>query len=80
MWIYWPNEGVVECLDRERIASYRRLGWFVGAAKTWLRAVALWKMEGYTHEEIAAKLRCVRFTVDRKLKAIRRIWDGERDR
>jgi DNA-directed RNA polymerase specialized sigma24 family protein len=43
-----------------------------------LRAVALWKMEGYTHEEIAAKLGCVRFTVDRKLRAIRRIWDGER--
>jgi DNA-directed RNA polymerase specialized sigma24 family protein len=43
-----------------------------------LRSVALWKMEGYTHEEIAAKLGCVRFTVDRKLRAIRQIWDGER--
>jgi DNA-directed RNA polymerase specialized sigma24 family protein len=45
-----------------------------------LRSVALWKMEGYTNEEIAAKLGCVRFTVDRKLRAIRQIWDGERDR
>ena len=43
-----------------------------------LRSVALWKMEGYTHEEIAAKLGCVRYTVDRKLKAIRHIWEGER--
>jgi DNA-directed RNA polymerase specialized sigma24 family protein len=43
-----------------------------------LRAVALWKMEGYTNEEIAAKLGCARFTVDRKLSAIRRIWEPER--
>jgi DNA-directed RNA polymerase specialized sigma24 family protein len=43
-----------------------------------LRAVALLKLEGYTNEEIAAKLGCVRFTVDRKLRAIRQIWEGER--
>ncbi len=43
-----------------------------------LRSVAVWKMEGYTHEEIAAKLGCVRYTVDRKLKSIRHIWEGER--
>jgi DNA-directed RNA polymerase specialized sigma24 family protein len=42
-----------------------------------LRSVALWKMEGHTNEEIASKLGCVRFTVDRKLRAIRRIWEGE---
>jgi DNA-directed RNA polymerase specialized sigma24 family protein len=42
-----------------------------------LRSVALWKMEGYTNEEIAAKLGCVRYTVDRKLKAIRDIWSSE---
>jgi DNA-directed RNA polymerase specialized sigma24 family protein len=42
-----------------------------------LRAVAIWKMEGYTHDEIAARLGCVRFTVDRKLQTIRRIWSGE---
>jgi DNA-directed RNA polymerase specialized sigma24 family protein len=39
-----------------------------------LRAVALWKMEGYTTEEIAAKLDCVPRTVDRKLRRIRTIW------
>jgi DNA-directed RNA polymerase specialized sigma24 family protein len=44
-----------------------------------LRSVALLKLEGYTNEEIAAKLGCVRFTVDRKLRAIRQIWDGERE-
>jgi DNA-directed RNA polymerase specialized sigma24 family protein len=41
-----------------------------------LREIALWKMEGYTNEEIAARLGCVRFTVDRKLRAIRQIWEG----
>jgi DNA-directed RNA polymerase specialized sigma24 family protein len=43
-----------------------------------LRSVALWKMEGFTNEEIAGKLGCVRQTVDRKLRAIRQIWGGER--
>jgi DNA-directed RNA polymerase specialized sigma24 family protein len=43
-----------------------------------LRSVALLKMEGHTNEEIAARLGCVRFTVDRKLRAIRKIWERER--
>jgi DNA-directed RNA polymerase specialized sigma24 family protein len=42
-----------------------------------LRAVALWKMEGFTNEEIAQKLGCVRFSVDRKLRTIREIWGEE---
>jgi hypothetical protein len=45
-----------------------------------LRSIALWKMEGFTNDEIAAKLGCVRFTVVRKLQAIRRAWsDDEED-
>jgi DNA-directed RNA polymerase specialized sigma24 family protein len=43
-----------------------------------LRAVAQWKMEGYTLEEIAAKLACVPRTVQRKLRVIRSLW-GEED-
>jgi DNA-directed RNA polymerase specialized sigma24 family protein len=43
-----------------------------------LRAVALWKMEGYTVEEIAGRLDCVPRTVERKLRAIRRLWGEER--
>jgi DNA-directed RNA polymerase specialized sigma24 family protein len=39
-----------------------------------LQSVALWKMEGYTTPEIAAKLGCVPRTVERKLQAIRRLW------
>jgi DNA-directed RNA polymerase specialized sigma24 family protein len=39
-----------------------------------LRSVALWRMEGYTVDEIAARLGCVRRTVERKLRAIRELW------
>jgi DNA-directed RNA polymerase specialized sigma24 family protein len=45
-----------------------------------LRNIALWKMEGQTHEEIAATLDCVRYTVDRKLQRIRKIWAQELER
>ncbi len=36
--------------------------------------VALWKMEGFTNEEIAAKLGCVTRTVERRIQVIRSIW------
>jgi len=42
-----------------------------------LRSVAVWKMEGYTNEEIAARLQCVPRTVERKLKVIRSFWSRE---
>jgi DNA-directed RNA polymerase specialized sigma24 family protein len=42
-----------------------------------LRAVALWKMEGYTNEEIAAKLACGLRSVGRKLRVIRGVWEQE---
>jgi DNA-directed RNA polymerase specialized sigma24 family protein len=42
-----------------------------------LRSVALWKMEGYTNGEIAARLGCVEQTVERKLRAIRSAWSDE---
>jgi DNA-directed RNA polymerase specialized sigma24 family protein len=41
-----------------------------------LRQIALWTLEGYRTEEIAAKLGCVRRTVERKLERIREIWSG----
>jgi DNA-directed RNA polymerase specialized sigma24 family protein len=40
-----------------------------------LRAIALCKMEGYTNQEIAAKLGCVARTVERKLRVIRSVWN-----
>jgi DNA-directed RNA polymerase specialized sigma24 family protein len=42
-----------------------------------LRSMALWRMEGYTVEEIAARLGCVPRTVERKLRMIRRLWGEE---
>jgi len=42
-----------------------------------LRAVALAKMEGDTTNEIAARLGCVRRTIERKLVLIERLWIEE---
>jgi DNA-directed RNA polymerase specialized sigma24 family protein len=42
-----------------------------------LRSVALWKMEGYSTDEIAGKLQCVPRTVERKLRVIRSLWSQE---
>jgi DNA-directed RNA polymerase specialized sigma24 family protein len=42
-----------------------------------LRAVALWKLECYTNDEIAAKLACDRRTIERKLRLIRTVWQKE---
>lgn len=42
-----------------------------------LRAVAVAKMEGYTNDEIAARLQVKTRTVERKLNVIRTLWDGE---
>jgi DNA-directed RNA polymerase specialized sigma24 family protein len=42
-----------------------------------LRSTAVWKMEGYSNEEIAAKLACVPRTVERKLALIRTLWSRE---
>jgi DNA-directed RNA polymerase specialized sigma24 family protein len=39
-----------------------------------LQSVAQWKMEGFTNEEIAAKLGCALRSVERKLKVIRSLW------
>ena len=43
-----------------------------------LRRIALWKLEGYTADEIAARLGCVRRTVTRRLELIRTLWRAER--
>jgi DNA-directed RNA polymerase specialized sigma24 family protein len=39
-----------------------------------LRSVAQWKLEGYTNDEIASRLGCVRRSVERMLQLIRRLW------
>lgn len=40
-----------------------------------LRKIAVWKMERFTHDEIAEKLGCVRRTVQRRLLLIQQIWE-----
>jgi RNA polymerase sigma factor (sigma-70 family) len=57
------------------VEEYRRLLDSLGADS--LRQVAVWKMEGYDNDEIAAKLACSRRTVARKLDAIRTLWQNE---
>jgi DNA-directed RNA polymerase specialized sigma24 family protein len=42
-----------------------------------LQRVAIWKLEGYTDNEIAARLGCVTRTVERKLALIRSTWSSE---
>lgn len=42
-----------------------------------LREIALLKLEGYTNEEIAARLDCGLRTLTRRLDLIRRTWLGE---
>jgi DNA-directed RNA polymerase specialized sigma24 family protein len=41
-----------------------------------LRSSALWKMEGDSVEEIAARLGCVPRTIERRLRVIRSCWQG----
>lgn len=44
-----------------------------------LRSVVLWKLEGYTNDEIAVKLDCTTRTVERKLERVREKWSGLMD-
>lgn len=83
------GEGPDEALDAERLFSREpspelaaqmaeecgRL--FARLDDESLQSVALWKMEGYTNDEIAAKLGCVARTVERKLRLIRDLWSDE---
>jgi len=42
-----------------------------------LQSIAVWKMEGYSTEQIADRLQCVPRTIERKLKLIRSYWSRE---
>jgi DNA-directed RNA polymerase specialized sigma24 family protein len=53
----------------------QRLLGLLGAAE--LRSIALWKMEGDTTEQIAARLGKAPRTVERKLRLIRGLWAQE---
>ena len=59
-------------LAAEVSEEYRRLLDRLGDPQ--LQAIALWKVEGYTNEEIAERLGCVVRSVERKLHRIRLAW------
>jgi DNA-directed RNA polymerase specialized sigma24 family protein len=59
----------------QMLEECRRLLAQLGDAQ--LQAVAQWKLEGYTNEEIAAKFGCAPRTVERKLGVIRASWERE---
>ena len=42
-----------------------------------LEQLVLWKLDGYTHEEIATKLGLTRWSVGRMLKCVREIWETQ---
>jgi DNA-directed RNA polymerase specialized sigma24 family protein len=42
-----------------------------------LQRIVVWKLEGYTADEVAARLGCTRRSVQRKLALIRREWCDE---
>ena len=42
-----------------------------------LRDIAVWKMEGYSNEQIAERLGRALATVERRLRVIRKLWESE---
>jgi DNA-directed RNA polymerase specialized sigma24 family protein len=70
-----PSEEPTPEFAAEMAEQCRRLFDVLGARE--LRQIALWKMESYSNEEIAAKLQYALRTVERKLALIRSIWKKE---
>jgi DNA-binding NarL/FixJ family response regulator len=66
--------------SRRRFAAQiaEECGRLLGLLDEDLRAVAMWKMEGETNEQIATRLGKAPRTVERKLRIIRGLWgEGE---
>jgi DNA-directed RNA polymerase specialized sigma24 family protein len=59
-------------LAAQLVEEYQRL--LARLDEPGLRSVAVWRMEGYTVEEIAGRLGCTTRTVERKLRVIRSLW------
>jgi DNA-directed RNA polymerase specialized sigma24 family protein len=59
----------------QAIEQYERL--LASLQREDLQQLAVWKMEGYTIQEIADKMGCAARTVDRKLRLIRHLWEQE---
>jgi DNA-directed RNA polymerase specialized sigma24 family protein len=59
----------------QTVEEYRRLLDKLGDDE--LRSIAVWKMEGHTNHEIAARLGCAIPTVERRLRLIRKTWTAD---
>jgi RNA polymerase sigma factor (sigma-70 family) len=59
----------------QALEEYRRL--LAQLADDKLRSLAVLKMEGFTNQEIAARLHCSVPTVERRLRLIRKTWSAE---
>jgi DNA-directed RNA polymerase specialized sigma24 family protein len=62
-------------LAAEMTEEYERLLRLLDSEQ--LRQVAIWRMEGHSVGEIAARIGCAPKTIKRKLKLIRDHWEGE---
>jgi RNA polymerase sigma factor (sigma-70 family) len=77
------EESIEDILSREPSPAfaaqmtddYERLLGQLGDTR--LAAIAVWKMEGYTVQEIADRLDCAPRSVKRKLQLIRTLWEKE---
>jgi DNA-directed RNA polymerase specialized sigma24 family protein len=69
------DEESTPALAAQLAEEYQRLMEQLGDST--LQDVATWKLEGYTNDEIAARLGCVTSTVERKLARIRSKWANE---
>jgi DNA-directed RNA polymerase specialized sigma24 family protein len=70
-----PAGGPTPAFAAQVADECRRLLGLLDSAE--LRDVAVWKMEGYTNADVAARLGCVTGTVERKLRLIRTLWEQE---
>jgi DNA-directed RNA polymerase specialized sigma24 family protein len=48
-----------------------------GLSDAELESLVAWKLDGYTNEEIAAKMKCSRWTVQRRIRLIQDIWQRQ---
>src|SRR5262249_1040246 len=77
------NDGLAQALSKEPTPELAAEGAEAGElllkklGDDRLRQIALWKMEGDTNAEIAARLGCADATVERRLALIRRTWRAE---
>ena len=78
------DEGIFfELLDQrtptpeETVVMAEEMARLLGRLPADIRVIAVWKFEGYTNEEIAAKLGYTVRTIERKVKLIRKRWSDE---